>query len=193
MNGDRFSHQTYLIRRKILRILGGAYHVFGPSGELLFYSKMKRMKLREDIRIYSDESMSQQVLGIKARTMFDISTTYDVVDSVTQQRVGALKRSGLKSMLRDEWRVLNASDQEIAVISEDSMMLALLRRFLSDLIPQRYHCEASGTTVGTFHQNFNPFVLKLNVDFSADRAGVVDRRLALAAGILLTAIEGRQG
>lgn len=193
MGGDRFSHQTYMIRRKILRILGGAFHVYGPSGELLFYSEMKRMKLREDIRIYSDESMSQQVLSIKARTMFDISTTYDVVDSVTQQRVGALKRSGLKSMLRDEWRLLNASDQEVAIIQEDSMLLALLRRFLSNLIPQRYHCEVNGTTVATFQQNFNPFVLKLTVDFSADRAGAVDRRLGLAAGILLGAIEGRQG
>lgn len=193
MNGDRFSHQTYLIRRKILRILGGAFHVYGPSGNLLFYSEMKRMKLREDIRIYSDESMSQQVLGIKARTMFDISTTYDVVDSVSQQRVGAIKRSGLKSMLRDEWRLLNASDQEVAIIQEDSMALALLRRFLSNLIPQRYHCEVNGNTVATFQQNFNPFVLKLTVDFSPDRAGAIDRRLGLAAAILLSAIEGRQG
>lgn len=193
MNGDRFSHQTYLIRRKILRILGGAFHVYGPSGELLFYSKMKRMKLREDIRIYSDESMSQQVLSIKARSIFDIATTYDVVDSVTQQHVGALKRSGIKSMIRDEWRLLDTSDQEIGVIQEDSLPLALLRRFLSDLIPQRYHCEVNGSTVATFQQNFNPFLLKLTVDFSADRTNAVDRRLGLAAAILLTAIEGRQG
>lgn len=186
-------HTTYLIRRKIFRLLGGAFHVYAPSGELLFYSDMKRMKLREDIRIYTDQSMSQQILGIKARTMFDISTVYDVTDTTTGTRVGAIKRQGLKSLLRDTWILLDASDREIATIQEDSMLMALLRRFLSNLIPQRYHCEANGNTVATFQQNFNPFVLKITVDFSHDRANLIDRRLGLAAGILLSAIEGRQG
>jgi hypothetical protein len=193
MTSERFAQNQYLIRRKIIRILGGAFHVYGPAGNLLFYSDMKRMKLREDIRIYTDETMSQEVLSIKARTMLDISTTYDVIDSATQQRVGAIKRQGLRSLLRDEYRVLNPMDQEIAVLKEDSTLMALLRRFLSNLIPQRFHCEVNGTTVATYTQNFNPFVLKITVDFSGDRAGILDRRLGLAAGILLSAIEGRQG
>ena len=193
MTSERFAHQQYLIRRKVLRILGGAFHVYGPSGDLLFYSDAKRLKLREDIRIYTDESKSQEVLNIKARTILDFSTTYDVTDSQTNQRVGSVKRQGLKSMLRDEWRVFNAMDQEVATILEDSMMLALLRRFLSNLIPQRFHCEANGQTIATFQQQFNPFVLKIEVDFSPDRANTLDRRLGLAAGILLSAVEGRQG
>ena len=193
MASERFSQPQYLIRRKIIRILGGAFHVYGPDGSLLFYSDMKRMKLREDIRIYTDESMTQEVLSIKARTILDISTTYDVVDSATQQKVGAIKRQGLKSILRDEWKLMNPMDQEIGIIREDSTLMALLRRFLSNLIPQRFHCEVNGNTVATFQQNFNPFVLKITVDFSGDRAGMLDRRLGLAAGILLSAIEGRQG
>jgi uncharacterized protein YxjI len=193
MATDRFSQPQYLIRRKIIRILGGAFHVYGLDGSLLFYSDMKRMKLREDIRIYTDESMTQEVLSIKARTILDISTTYDVVDSATQQKVGAIKRQGLKSILRDEWKLMNAMDQEIGIIREDSTLMALLRRFLSNLIPQSFHCEVNGNTVATFQQNFNPFVLKITVDFSGDRAGMLDRKLGLAAGILLSAIEGRQG
>jgi hypothetical protein len=192
-SSDRFAETQYLIRRKIIRILGGAFHIYGPSGNLLFYSDMKRLKLREDIRIYTDDSMSQEVLRIKARTMFDISTVYDVVDSQTEERVGSVKRQGLKSLIRDEWLLLDPGDAKVAVIQEDSMLMALLRRFLSNLIPQRFHCELNGTTVATIKQHFNPFVLKLTVDFSGDRSGQVDRRLGLAAALLLSAIEGRQG
>jgi hypothetical protein len=47
--------------------------------------------------------------------------------------------------------------------------------------------------VCTFQQNFNPFVRKLTVDFTGDTQGRLDKRLGLAAGILLAAIEGRQG
>ena len=46
--------------------------------------------------------------------------------------------------------------------------------------------------IGVIRQNFNPFVLKLNVDLRSDPGRQLDRRLALAAVILLLAIEGRQ-
>jgi hypothetical protein len=45
----------------------------------------------------------------------------------------------------------------------------------------------------TYKQNFNPFVLKIRVNIEADSRDVIDPRLALAGGILLAAIEGRQG
>lgn len=48
------------------------------------------------------------------------------------------------------------------------------------------------TTIPTFKQNFNPFVTKIIADFSEDPKGMLDRRLGLAAGILLCAIEGKQ-
>jgi hypothetical protein len=48
------------------------------------------------------------------------------------------------------------------------------------------------TTIPAFKQNFNPFVTKIIADFSEDPRGMLDRRLGLAAGILLCAIEGKQ-
>ncbi|MNI17384.1 hypothetical protein D3C73_707530 [compost metagenome] len=71
-------------------------------------------------------------------------------------------------------------------------MLAFLRRFLTGLIPQEYLVQINGNTVSTFKQNFNPFVTKINVDFSADSSGLLDRRLGLAASVLLCAIDGKQ-
>ncbi len=192
MGDDRFSHATYLIRRKVFTFLGAAFHVYGPSGDVLFYSKQKAFKLKEDIRVYTGEDMQAEVLTIKARQILDFSAAYDVVDARSGAKVGALKRKGWSSMIRDSWIYMDPSDREIGTIEEDSLGLALVRRFLFNLIPQAFHGAMGGQTVVTYKQNFNPFVHKITADFTHDRANRLDRRLGLAAGILLVAIEGRQ-
>ena len=192
MTDDRFNHPSYLIRRQVLKLFGGAFRIYDPNGRLAFFANMKAFKLKEDIRLYTGEDMQTEALVIKARQVLDISAVYDVVDSTTGRKVGALKRKGLKSIVKDEWLIMDAEDREIGVIREDNVALALVRRFLTALVPQTYHAEIGPTQVCTFKQNFNPFVLKLTVDFSQDRSRVLDRRLGLAAGVLLSAIEGRQ-
>ena len=189
---ERFAHPTYLVRRKVFTLLGGAFHIYDAAGTLVLYSKMKAFKLKEDIRLYTDEDMQNEVLVIKARRVLDISSHYDVTDSASGQTLGVLKRKGLKSMLKDEWAVMDPNDQEIGLIKEDSLALALVRRFLTNLIPQKYMAYIGDNEVCTYKQNFNPFVHKLTVDFTADVQGLLDRRLGLAAAILLLAIEGRQ-
>ena len=193
MTVERFIHPTYLIRKKVFKFLGGAFHVFDGDGNLVFYSRQKAFKLKEDIRLYTDESMTTEVLTIQARKVVDFSSAYDVVDTATGQKLGALRRKGWASMARDHWLVLDAEDREIAHIQEDSALLALVRRFLTNLIPQRFDFIADGRKVAEVKQNFNPFVLKLTVDFTLDTEGLIDRRVGLAAAILLCAIEGRQG
>lgn len=189
---DRFVHSTYLVRRKVLRLFGGAFHIYDPNGQVAFYANMKAFKLKEDIRLYTGEDMRTEVLVIKARQILDFSAAYDVVDPATNEKVGALKRKGLKSLLKDEWIFLDANDQETGLIKEDSVFLALIRRFLTNLIPQKYHGEIRGTPVCTFKQNFNPFVMKITLDFSQDTNRLLDRRLGIAAAVLLCAIEGKQ-
>lgn len=191
-----FSSDRYLVRRKILKLAGGAFHVYDQSGNTVAFSEQKAFKLKEDIRVYADETKVQEVLSIQARQVIDWSAAYDVADSVTGEKVGALRRRGARSMLRDEWHVLDAADAEIGVLIEDSMALALLRRFLADFIPQRYDVYMpdieTGQKVASLDQNFNPFVYKLDVDFTFDTQGRLDRRLGIAAGILLAAVEGKQ-
>ena len=190
---DRFSSPTYLVRRKVFTLAGAAFHIRDAQGQLVLYSKLKAFKLKEDLRLFTGEDMTEELLAIHARKVLDISATYDVTDSVTGERVGAVRRKGIRSILRDEWLLLDPNDREVGVVREDSMGLALLRRFLTNLVPQRYDVEWMGQPVATVRQNFNPFVLKLTVDFSPDDARLLDRRLGLAAVLLLSAIEGRQG
>lgn len=186
-----FQYNQYVLKRQVFA-LAGKFRFFAPDGKLLLFSEQKMFKLREDIRVYSDESKAQEVLMIKARQIVDFSAAYDVVDSATGQKVGALRRKGLASILRDEWEVLDAGDVVLGKLMEDSMGLALLRRFLSNLVPQNYDILFGTDRVADLKQNFNPFTYSLNIDFSMDTDQRLDRRLGLAAGILLAAVEGRQ-
>lgn len=190
----RFQHNHYLIRRKVFKLFGGAFHVYDPAGQVVLFASMKAFKLKEDIRLYANEDMHAELLLIQARRVLDISAEYDVTDSQTGAKIGVLKRKGLKSMVRDEWIVMDPMDQQIGAIREDSTAMALIRRFIpfANLIPQQYDGEIRGTPVCTFKQNFNPFVMKISLDFSADVNRLLDRRLGLAAAVLLCAIEGKQ-
>jgi uncharacterized protein YxjI len=187
-----FQHNQYLLKRQVFA-LTGKFRFYDPSGSLVMFSEQKMFRLREDIRVYSDESKSQEVLMIKARQIIDFSAAFDVVDSVSGQKVGALRRKGLASLLRDEWEILDVNDNVIGTLFEDSMGMALLRRFLSSLIPQNYDIVVGSSRVADLKQNFNPFTYQLNIDFSMDTARQLDRRVGIAAGILLAAVEGRQG
>ncbi|MEX2104320.1 MAG: hypothetical protein WD907_03185 [Bacilli bacterium] len=189
---NKFNQQKYQIRKKVLSLAGATLQIFDADGQEILFSKMKAFKLKEDIRLYSGEDMQDEYLTIHARSIIDFSATYDVFDAKTSEKIGAFRKKGLKSVLKDEWMILDNNDFEIGLIKEDHLALALLRRFLTNLVPQRYHVELSGKSVGTFQQNFNPFVVKLNLDFSMDNDHLLDRRLGIAAGILLCAIEGKQ-
>jgi len=124
---DNFSHQKYLVRRKILKLFGAAFHIYDPDGNVAFYSKMKAFKLKEDIPMYTGEDMQEEVLTIKARKILDFSSAYDVVDPTTNEKVGALKRKGLKSILKDEWIFMDSDDREIGLIKEDRYPLQIYR------------------------------------------------------------------
>ena len=186
-----FQFNQYVLKRQVFA-LAGKFRFFDPSGNLVLYSEQKMFKLREDIRVYSDERKTQEVLMIKARQIIDFSAAFDVVDSATGQKVGAFRRKGLASLLRDEWEVLDVSDNVIGSLFEDSMGLALIRRFLSNLVPQNYDITMGSDRVADLKQNFNPFTYELNLDFSMDLNRRLDRRMGVAAGILLAAVEGRQ-
>jgi hypothetical protein len=117
-----------------------------------------------------------------------------VIDAQTGEKVGGLKRRGFRSLVRDEWIIMDAYDNDIGMIQEDSMAMSLVRRFLplGDWVPQTFVGAVQGQPVCEFRQHFNPIIQKITLDFSMDVGNMLDRRLGLAAAVLLCAIEGRQ-
>jgi uncharacterized protein YxjI len=187
-----FQFPTYLLRRQAIA-LAGKFRFYDPAGRLVMFSEQKMFRLREDIRVYDSEDKSREVLSIKARQIMDFSAAYDVFDTELNQKAGTLRRKGLRSLLRDEWEVLDTNDRVIGQLFEDSVGLALLRRLvLGSWLPQNYDITVGETRVADLKQNFNLFRYELNLDFSMDTTQRLDRRVGIAAGILLAAVEGKQ-
>lgn len=190
---NAFAHDRYELRRKFISFPHTNFFLHGPGGDVVLYGRKKGFKLKEDIRLFADAELQREVLSIQARSIIDFSPAYDVTDSSTRARIGVLRRKGLRSILRDEWEVLDLNEQPLAIVQEDSAGMAFLRRFLSNLIPQSFHIRnTAGAPLGEVHQNFNPFRLRLSIDFSPDARRQLDRRLGVAAVSLLGTIEGRQ-
>jgi len=186
-----FQQSHYLFRRKVFKLFGGAFHVYDENGNLLFYSKQKAFKLREDFRVYSDEHLMEELLIIKTPQILDIGATYNVQDAMTGEAIGAIRRKGLKSIIKDEWIFLSKEGREIGRLTESSISGALLSRFIN-LIPQTYVIvSADGREVAEIKQHFNPFVLKYSMTIVEPRPSI-DRRLLISSGILLAGIERRQ-
>jgi uncharacterized protein YxjI len=187
-----FQHTRYVLKRQVIA-LTGTLRIYDPAGNLQIYSRQKMLRLREDIRAYSDESRSQELLYIQARQIIDFSAAYDIYDSTNGELVGTLRRRGLSSIARDEWQILAPNQALIGVLQEDSLALALMRRMLlGSLLPQNYDLLIGGQRLADLRQRFNILRYTLDIDFSMDEANHLDRRLGLAAGILLGTIEGRQ-
>lgn len=188
---SRFASPSFTLKRQIFKLVGSNFFVYDASGAQVCFVHQKGFKLKEDITVFTDEAKSQPLFAIRARQVMDFSASYDLIDLASNAKIGVMKRKGWASIARDEWLVCDANEVQFATLIEDSLMLALVRRLLSALVPQNYDMLVGTQRIADFKQNFNPFSYHLNVDLSAWPVQF-DRRIAIASAVLLAAIEGRQ-
>lgn len=184
--------QSLKVRRKSAMKIGHEVFITDQSDNLLLWIKQKGFKLKEDIRVYSDESRSKERLTIQAAKIMDFNAAFHVIDPQTGERIGGMRRKGWSSMIQDEWQILDVDDNQIGSIHEDTMLMAILRRFLSSLIPQTYEFKVNGETVAMLKQHFNPFIFKGEFRMEPQGSEKLDPRLATAGIVLLMIMEGRQ-
>ena len=185
---DIWKQDSYRIRKKTLTI-GNKYWIEDAKGRILGFSKQKLFKLKEDIRIYSDESLSQELFSIKQQQIMDMWGKFAVVDS-SNMHLGYIRRKALMSgFIRDEWEVYDANEQLIGGIYE-SMGRGLARKFVpgGKLIPEKMIFKLDGKDVAKIDQKFKTIgdiwtlqCLNLPENF--------DRRVLLSCLILMGMIE----
>lgn len=190
------NNEQYTIRRKVFKIFGAAFHVYDEHGSVIGYCKQRAFKLREDIKLYTDESMSDMLLALQAQSIIDFGATYSITlpDGTS---LGTMRRKGLKSsFIRDEWLLFDHSNTQIASIREVGSIAPYARRYLdfaSILLPQRYEVirTRDSQRIAMLRQHFNPIIFRLGVSIF-DEDDEIDDLLILGASCLLAAIEGRQ-
>lgn len=160
------------------------------------WGKRQAFKLRSELQFFADDTQTLEILRAVPRTAVNISAAYDVIDSRTGEKVGALQRQGLTSvLLQDKWTILDAQDREIGLAQEDSALLGFLRRYVENVsmfFPQKFSVTVNGMPVGDFARHINPFSSRMDIDFSPDTNGALDRRLGLALAMLLEAVETKR-
>ena len=127
----------------------------GREGPLLAFAEQKRMKLKEEVNFFSDESRTRRVFSFKARQRLDVHAEHDVFDE-NGQPIGMFSKQFGASLLRSTWN-LSAPGIE-AVGRERRPVIAILRRiwefipYLGDIwVPFVFHFDfvdkATGQTV----------------------------------------------
>ena len=103
----------------------------GTEGALMAFAEQKRMKLKEEINFFTDETRTRRVFSFKARQRLDVRAEHDVFDEGGKP-LGYFKKQFGASLLRSTW---NLSVPGIdAVGQERNPFVALLRR-IWDYIP----------------------------------------------------------
>jgi hypothetical protein len=190
IDADRFEIE------QLIRPMVNLYRISSPGGPVAFV-RQKRMAIKEDIRFFAREDESEELFRIKARSVMEFGGRYDVT-SADGARIGVLEKVFGKSLIRSTWRVLDASEQELAVVQERSQVTAILRRVIDavpygDFIPIVFHFTidtADGRHLGDFTRAWG-MRDRYTLDLSGDLALTLDRRLALALAIALDALQSR--
>ena len=179
----------YKIRKKVITV-GNKYWIEDSSGNVLGFCKQKLLKLKEDIRVYSDESLSNELFSIKQEQIVDMWGKFGVFDSASDMRIGYFQRRFFSEFGRDAWEIFDNNDQLIGRIIEKSLGRALARKYLpgGGLVPEKMVVELNGQTVAEVNQEFKIIgdIWEMNC---LNVPPQFDRRILLSTMLLMGSIE----
>jgi uncharacterized protein YxjI len=150
---------------------------------------------KRHVTFYRDASKRERLMDVlQDRKWQPITATYTVRDS-RGQPLARFGKNWLYNIFRKRWYVYDRDGALAYLAKEDSVILALLRRFLGPffgLLRTNFIILRSGTEeiVGEFKRKFT-ILDRYVLDMSADPQRLVDRRIALALGVMLDTGERR--
>ncbi len=178
----------YRVKKKVLAITN-QYWIEDQVGHQLGYTKQKLIRFKEDIRIFSDESMAQEIFRIQQQQIMDVWGTFAIIDSASNQVVGKIRRSIASGIAMDEYFILDPAGQQVGRVVERASR-GLIRKYLpgGDLVPEQVVVEFYGQPVAEIKQQFKIIGDIWEVDCSR-LPPQFDRRVLLAGMILMAMIE----
>ncbi len=145
------------------------------------------------IGVFTDETEQFRVLSITQDNKFGFYRWYTMFDA-TGNVVARARRSVFKALWRREWYALSVNGEPLCRAREDSLPLAILRRYLGPLfgiLRVNFNYELpDGTPVGEYNRKLT-LTDQYLLDLRNDPYYLVDRRVGLALAILLDSAEGR--
>ena len=155
------------------------------------------LSAKRHVTFYRDESKRERLLDILQDKKFQpITTTYTVRDA-RGRPIARLGKNVLFNVIRKRWYVWapGAERQVLFLAKEDSVILSLLRRFIGPLFGLLrtnfiFLPAGSEDVIGEFKRKFT-ILDRYVLDMSGDPERTMDRRIAIALGVMLDTGERR--
>ena len=198
---DPNQHDRFVLRQKWTLVINRYFFsVAGHEDEPFCFVEQKRFAFKEDIRFFTDESKTEELMRIKARHRFDPRATYDV--TVNGERIGQIQKVFGASLVRSTYRLYDANGRENALVKEGSLPVAILRRLLHVVplvedvanwlpIPYDFVFTRGEVVVGHNRRRRWRFIDVYDIDLSLDPERTIDRRLVLALSVGMDALQAR--
>src|SRR6267378_1564538 len=204
-----FDRDVFLLRQQLLRI-SEKYDVADEQGKKIVFVERPAHLLRNvgaliavgvglsakrHVTFYRDQTKRDKLLDVlQDRKWQPITATYTVRDR-SGRTMALLWKNYLYNIFRKRWYVKAPDGTTLYVAKEDSVILSLLRRLLGPLfglLRTNFIIVRSGSedVVGEFNRKLT-LLDRYVLDLKADRARELDRRVALALGVMLDTGERR--
>jgi hypothetical protein len=149
-----------------------------------------------DLKFYTDETKTTELLHIKQRNWVDAWGTFDLFDSSNGEHICTFTRKYWAGILQRTWMVTDPAGQELFQIQEDNIMKSIIRRVGGAYIPfmdvilrtnLNFRTLDGKTDFGAFNRKFS-----LRDRYTVIRTSQeLDGRILWAAGPLLDNAGGR--
>ena len=153
------------------------------------------LSAKRHVTFYRDESKRDKLLDILQEKKFQpITMTYTVRDA-RGRRIARFGKNILFNVIRKRWYVWGPNGELQFLAKEDSVILSLLRRVIGPLFGLLrtnfiFLPAGSEDVIGEFKRKFT-ILDRYVLDMSADQEQRMDRRVALALGVMLDTGERR--
>jgi uncharacterized protein YxjI len=153
------------------------------------------LSAKRHVTFYRDQTKRERLLEVLQDKKFQpITMTYTVRDA-RGRPLAKLAKNWLYNMVRKRWYVYAPNGQLLFLAKEDSVILSLLRRFLGPLFGLLrtnfvFLPAGSEDVIGEFKRKFT-ILDRYVLDMTADPQRIMDRRIALALGVMLDTGERR--
>ena len=154
---------------------------------------MKLSKKRH-VSFYTGEDRQVRVLEVlQDQKLHFINATFTLFGA-DGTVLGQFRKNYLFNLIRRKWEVLDQSGRVVWVAKEDSIILSLIRRVVPymGLLRTNFVFMRAGSdkVIGEFRRKMT-ILDRYALDLTADRARALDRRIAVALGVMLDTGERR--
>jgi uncharacterized protein YxjI len=106
--------------------------VVDAAGATVMYVRQKVLALREDVKVYSDDSQQNQIYQINADRIIDWSANYRI-KRMDGETVGTVRRKGLRSLWSATYPIADDQGTEVGLIHEESAMVKVLDALVGEV------------------------------------------------------------